>query len=67
MFTLFTDTSFEMAKLLELLTKGYFKTRYYLEACFIAMINNEDTIKELQVKDDMLCKYWYLMVDALED
>lgn len=62
---MFTDTSLEMAKLLECLAKCYFKTRNNLDVCFIAMINKEDSIKELQVKDDMLCKYWYLMVDSL--
>lgn len=64
---MFTGTSLEMGKLLELLAKSYFKTRNYLETCFIAMINKENTIKELQVKDDMLCKYWYLMVDNLQN
>lgn len=53
-----------MTELLELLGKSYFKTRHYLEECFISMINEEDTIKEQHVKDDMLCKYWYLMVDS---
>lgn len=53
-----------MNELLELLIRSYFKTRHYLEACFIVMINKEDTIKEQQTKDDMLCKYWYLMVDS---
>ncbi|XP_025406013.1 uncharacterized protein LOC112680196 isoform X2 [Sipha flava] len=61
------STSLEMGKLLELLAKSYFRTRNYLEACFVAMINKEDTIKELQEKDDILCKYWYLMVENLEN
>jgi len=63
---LFIDTTLEMAELLELLIKSYFKTRHYLEACFDLMVNKEDTIKKQQVKDDMLCKYWYLMVDTPE-
>lgn len=53
-----------MSELLELLIRSYFKTRHYLEASFIIMINKEDTIKEQQTKDDMLCKYWYSMVDS---
>ncbi|KAF0757724.1 Uncharacterized protein FWK35_00025389 [Aphis craccivora] len=60
------NTTSEMAELLELLTRSYFKTRHYLEACFVLMVNKEDTIKEQRVKDDMLCKYWYLMVDTPE-
>jgi len=55
-----------MTELLELLTRSYFKTRHYLEACFILMVNKEETIKEQQVKDDMLCKFWYSMVDTPE-
>lgn len=58
------NTTLEMTELLELLTRSYFKTRHYLEACFILMVNKEDTIKEQQFKDDMLCKFWYLMVDT---
>lgn len=53
-----------MTELLKLLIKTYFKTRHYLEAYFILMINNEKTMKEQQVKDNMLYKYWYSMVDT---
>lgn len=63
---LFTDTSLEMTELLKLLIKTYFKTRDNLQDCFILMINKEETMKEQQVKDDMLCKYWYSMVDTPE-
>jgi len=52
-----------MNELLTLLTRSYFKARHYLETCFIVMINKEDTIKKQQIKDDMLCKYWYQMVN----
>lgn len=55
-----------MMDLLELLTSSYFKIRHYIEANFILIINKEITIKEQQAKDDMLCKYWYLMVDTPE-
>lgn len=53
-----------MSELLETLTKIYFKIRDYLEVCFTVMINKEDTIKEQKIKDDMLCNYWYSMVDS---
>lgn len=59
----FSDTSVEMIELLEQLAESYFKTRHYLESCHVLMINKEITIKEQQVKDDMLCTYWYFMVD----
>lgn len=55
-----------MTDLLKLLIKSYFKTRDNLQECFIFMINKEETMKEQQVKDDMLCKYWYSMVDTPE-
>lgn len=55
-----------MIELLELLIKIYFKTRDNLQDCFILMINKDETLKEQQVKDDMLCKYWYSMIDTSE-
>lgn len=53
-----------MNELLEQLTMCYFKARRYITANYMLMINKEDTIKNQEVKDDMLCKYWYLMVDS---
>lgn len=53
-----------MSELLELVIRSYFKTRHYFEAGFTIMINKEDTIKEQQTKDDMLCKHWYSMIDS---
>lgn len=53
-----------MIELLELLARSYFKARHYLEACSVSMVNKEATIKEQQVKDDMLCKYWYGLMDT---
>lgn len=55
-----------MTELLKILINSYFKTRQYLEAGFILMINQENTIKEQKLKDDMLCKFWYSMVDTPE-
>lgn len=53
----------EMTELLKRLVITYIKTRNYLEFCFISMVKMENTIEEKQLKDDLLCKYWYLMVE----
>ncbi|VVC27088.1 Hypothetical protein CINCED_3A000102 [Cinara cedri] len=62
-----TNTLVEMTELLKRLVVSYVKTRHFLEFCFVSMMKMENTIEEEQLKDDILCKYWYLMVDPRKD
>lgn len=64
---LFTDNLLEMTELLKRLIVSYVKTRHYLELCFFSMVKMENTIEEEQLKDNILCKYWYSMVDPSEN
>jgi len=53
-----------MTELLGYLIHNYFKIRHYFEVCFTLMTNKENTLKNQQVKDDMLCKYWHSMITS---